>query len=226
MVQVMKNPPKDPRGDFKFIQFREDVKDIRDLKIGMVCPGRVSNVTSFGAFVDIGLQQDGLVHLSELASTFVRDPFDVIHPGDLVTVKVIAVDPDKKQISFTMKNFAEVAEKNQEIQRRHQEAQERSREERAPRADRPQGDRPQRGPRLEGERGPRGQRPEGQRAQGGDRGARPEGKRGPRPEGDRGPRGPRRDGGREAPRPPKNEGLKDNPFAALAQLRDQLGSKR
>jgi protein Tex len=242
VVEVMKNPPKDPRGDFKFIQFREDVKDIRDLKIGMVCPGRVSNVTSFGAFVDIGLQQDGLVHLSELSSTFVRDPFDVIHPGDLVTVKVIAVDPDKKQISFTMKNFAEVLEKNQEIQRRHKESVERSREENAPRA-RPEGNRPpqgdrrpDRGSRPEGDRSSRPQNDRGNRPQG-DRGAQrggaPQGARGPRPEGARSDsaRGPRPQNDRRPPRDqgasraPKSEGLKDNPFAALAQLRDQLGKR-
>lgn len=234
VVQVMKNPPKDPRGDFKFIQFREDVKDIRDLKMGMVCPGRVSNVTSFGAFVDIGLQQDGLVHLSELSSTFVRDPFDVIHPGDLVTVKVIAVDPDKKQISFTMKNFAEVLEKNQEIQRRHKESVERSREESAPRARpegdrRPQGDRrPEDGSRPDAQRGARPQGDRGGQRSGpaqGSRGPRPEGarsdaSRGPRPQNDRRP--PRDQGGSRAP---KSEGLKDNPFAALAQLRDQLGKR-
>jgi protein Tex len=234
VVQVMKNPPKDPRGDFKFIQFREDVKDIRDLKMGMVCPGRVSNVTSFGAFVDIGLQQDGLVHLSELSSTFVRDPFDVIHPGDLVTVKVIAVDPDKKQISFTMKNFAEVLEKNQEIQRRHKESVERSREESAPRA-RPEGDRrPQGDRRPEGGSRPdaqRGARPQGDR--GGQRSGPAQGSRGPRPEGARSDasRGPRPQNDRRPPRDqggsraPKSEGLKDNPFAALAQLRDQLGKR-
>ena len=238
IVQVMKNPTKDPRGDFKFIQFREDVKDIRDLKMGMICPGRVSNVTSFGAFVDIGLQQDGLVHLSELSTTFVRDPFDVIHPGDLVTVKVISVDPDKKQISFTMKNSAEVSEKNQEIVRRHKESVERSREEQAPRAARPEGQQ-QRRPEAQrnNERRPeQGARPQGDRAarpQGGDRGPRPgagqnTGPRGPRPDGPRQNAGPRRDnkGPRDSgggARPQKSEGLRDNPFAALAQLRDQLG---
>ncbi|MEO5667358.1 MAG: S1 RNA-binding domain-containing protein [Bdellovibrionota bacterium] len=231
IVQTMKNPPKDPRGDFKFIQFREDVKDIRDLKMGMVCAGRVSNVTSFGAFVDIGLQQDGLVHLSELSSTFVRDPFDVIHPGDLVTVKVISVDPDKKQISFTMKNFAEVSEKNQEIVRRHKEVVDRDREDSAARsrAERPRNEQQQQRP----ERNAAGPRP--------DRPARPQhgngpsaGPRRPRPDGPRqnaGPhsggndRRPPRDGGggsNGGARPQKTEGLRDNPFAALAQLRDQL----
>lgn len=186
-VTLIKNPPKDPRGDFKFIQFREDVKDIRDLKIGMVCPGRVSNVTSFGAFVDIGIQQDGLVHLSELGSTFVRDPFDVIHPGDLVTVKVLAVDPDKKQISFTMKNLSDFSEKNQEIDKRQKEVAARQAAEARQRPTHQA--RPERSEAL-----PRGSK-KGQNK--------------------RGPLAPPR-------KPSSRDALKDNPFAALAGLRDQL----
>jgi protein Tex len=250
IVHTMKNPPKDPRGEFEFIQFREDVQDIRDLKMGMICPGRVSNVTSFGAFVDVGLQQDGLVHLSELSSTFVRDPFDVIHPGDLVTVKVISVDPDKKQISFTMKNLAELSGggRNQEIVRRHKEAIERSREEftrsnadapqsshgaARPRQQAPRGGRqeapPRGGPRREGASNdgrPRGdRRPEqGASGRGGPRRDSPQS--GPRNDSRGGPRGdrrPPRDGaGDRRPNKPSSDGLRDNPFAALAQLRDQL----
>jgi len=221
-VELIKSPPKDPRGDFKFIQFREDVKDIRDLKIGMVCPGRVSNVTSFGAFVDIGLQQDGLVHLSELSSTFVRDPFDVIHPGDLVTVKVLAVDPDKRQISFTMKSLSDFSEKNQEIDKRHREntakenqARETKQRDSQPR---PQARRPN--PSTSSDRSASG-RPGAGRPEAGNRGPRRDSSR-DAPRGNAGPQGPRNNNRGNAPRNTPSDGLKDNPFAALAGLRDQL----
>jgi protein Tex len=201
IVDQIKNPPKDPRGEFKHVQFREDIKDIRDLKIGMICPGRVSNVTSFGAFVDIGIQQDGLVHLSELSNTFVRDPFDVIHPGDVVTIKVLTVNPDKKQISFTMKNLAEVAGKNQEIAKRQKDIAEKERSERAAR---PQSRRPEQ--RAADSRSPR--KPSGDR--------RPSERPNDRAKGrsHEAPRGPRK--------PSSQQELRDNPFAALAGLKEQL----
>jgi uncharacterized protein len=84
--------------------FRDDVHELEDLKPGMGCPGIVTNVTNFGAFVDIGVHQDGLVHVSQLADRFVKDPRDVVSPGDRVTVRVLEVNLAKKQIALTMKS--------------------------------------------------------------------------------------------------------------------------
>lgn len=83
-------------------QFREDIFEVKDLKEGMICPGLVTNVTNFGAFVDVGVHQDGLVHISEMSHQFVDDPRKVVNPGDQVTVRVLAVDLAKNQISFSM----------------------------------------------------------------------------------------------------------------------------
>lgn len=102
ITQELKKPGRDPRDLFKVFQFREDIHEVADLKDGMVCPGLVTNVTNFGAFVDIGVHQDGLVHISQLAHSFVDDPRKVVAPGDQVTVKVLGVDKDKNQISLTM----------------------------------------------------------------------------------------------------------------------------
>ena len=83
--------------------FRADIHELKDLQPGMVCPGIVTNVTNFGAFVDIGVHQDGLVHISQLADKFVKDPREVVSAGDRVTVRVLEVKLDKKQIALTMK---------------------------------------------------------------------------------------------------------------------------
>lgn len=93
---------RDPRDPFKVFKFREDIHEVKDLKDEMICPGIVTNVTNFGAFVDIGVHQDGLVHISELAHEFVDDPRKVVNPGDQVKVKVLKVDGDKNQISLSM----------------------------------------------------------------------------------------------------------------------------
>src|SRR5262249_29346111 len=84
--------------------FRADIHELKDLQPGMVCPGIVTNVTNFGAFVDIGVHQDGLVHISQLADKFVKDPKDVVSAGDRVSVRVLEVKLDKKQIALTMKS--------------------------------------------------------------------------------------------------------------------------
>lgn len=102
IVRELKKPGRDPRDSFKIFQFREDIHEVKDLQDGMVCPGIVTNVTNFGAFVDIGVHQDGLVHISQLAHSFVEDPRKVVVPGDQVTVKILAVDKEKNQISLTM----------------------------------------------------------------------------------------------------------------------------
>lgn len=103
IVKELEKPGRDPRDPFKLFQYRDDIHELKDLKPGLVCPGIVTNVTNFGAFVDIGVHQDGLVHISELSHQFVDDPRKVVNPGDTVQVKVIAVDLDKSQISLSMK---------------------------------------------------------------------------------------------------------------------------
>jgi uncharacterized protein len=103
IVKELEKPGRDPRDPFKAFQFRDDIFEVKDLKEGMICPGIVTNVTNFGAFVDIGVHQDGLVHISELSHKFVEDPRKVVNPGDSVTIKVLAVDMEKNQISLSMK---------------------------------------------------------------------------------------------------------------------------
>lgn len=103
IVKELEKPGRDPRDPFKVFQFRDDIMEVKDLKEGMICPGIVTNVTNFGAFVDIGVHQDGLVHISALSHKFVDDPRKVVNPGDHVTVKVLKVDVIKNQISLTMK---------------------------------------------------------------------------------------------------------------------------
>ena len=96
-------PGRDPREKFVAATFREDVKEITDLKEGMVLEGTVTNVTNFGAFVDIGVHQDGLVHISELSNKFIKDPKEAVRVGEVVKVKVLAVDVPMKKISLSIK---------------------------------------------------------------------------------------------------------------------------
>jgi uncharacterized protein len=103
ILAELEKPGRDPRGDFKTATFKEGVEEIKDLEIGMVLEGTVTNVTNFGAFVDIGVHQDGLVHISALAERFVKDPHDVVAPGDIVKVKVLEVDQARKRIGLTMR---------------------------------------------------------------------------------------------------------------------------
>ncbi|MFM6930540.1 MAG: helix-hairpin-helix domain-containing protein [Bdellovibrio sp.] len=103
IVKELEKPGRDPRDPFKVFQYRDDIMEVKDLKEGMICPGIVTNVTNFGAFVDIGVHQDGLVHISALSHKFVDDPRKVVNPGDHVTVKVMKVDVVRNQISLTMK---------------------------------------------------------------------------------------------------------------------------
>ena len=103
IVNELEKPGRDPRDAFKLFKFREDIHAVKDLQDGMICPGLVTNVTNFGAFVDIGVHQDGLVHISELTHTFVDDPRKVVNPGDQVKVKVIGIDVEKSKVSLSMK---------------------------------------------------------------------------------------------------------------------------
>ena len=99
----LEKPGRDPRPDFKVARFNEGVEDIRDLKEGMVLEGTVSNVAAFGAFIDLGVHQDGLVHVSQLSHKFVSDAREVVKTGDIVKVQVVEVDVVRKRIALTMK---------------------------------------------------------------------------------------------------------------------------
>ncbi|MDX9842217.1 MAG: Tex family protein [Aquabacterium sp.] len=99
----LEKPGRDPRPDFKVARFNDGVEDIKDLKEGMVLEGTVSNVAQFGAFVDLGVHQDGLVHVSQLSNKFVTDAREVVKTGDIVKVKVLEVDLSRQRISLTMK---------------------------------------------------------------------------------------------------------------------------
>ncbi|GAB3052217.1 Tex family protein [Stenotrophomonas tumulicola] len=101
ILKELEKPGRDPRPDFKAARFADGVEDIKDLREGMVLEGVVSNVAAFGAFVDIGVHQDGLVHISALSDTFVKDPRDVVKAGDIVKVKVLEVDVARKRIALT-----------------------------------------------------------------------------------------------------------------------------
>ena len=103
ILAELEKPGRDPRPDFKVARFNDGVEDIKDLKEGMVLEGTVSNVAAFGAFVDIGVHQDGLVHVSQLANKFVTDAREVVKTGDIVKVRVTEVDVARKRIGLTMK---------------------------------------------------------------------------------------------------------------------------
>ncbi|MCS4532926.1 Tex family protein [Neisseria montereyensis] len=103
ILAELEKPGRDPRGEFQTATFAEGVNEISDLEIGMILEGVVSNVANFGAFVDIGVHQDGLVHISALSDKFVQDPREVVKAGDVVKVKVLEVDPARKRIALTMR---------------------------------------------------------------------------------------------------------------------------
>ncbi|MFX0587075.1 Tex family protein [Glaesserella parasuis] len=103
IFKELEKPGRDPRGEFKTAIFMDGVEEISDLKVGMILEGTVTNVTNFGAFVDIGVHQDGLVHISMLSNSFVEDPHQVVKTGDVVKVKVLEVDVARKRIALTMR---------------------------------------------------------------------------------------------------------------------------
>jgi len=103
IIRELDKPGRDPRPEFKTAEFREGVEDLKDLEPGMILEGVVTNVTNFGAFVDIGVHQDGLVHISALAEKFVKDPHQVVKAGDVVKVKVMEVDIPRKRIGLSMR---------------------------------------------------------------------------------------------------------------------------
>jgi uncharacterized protein len=105
ILEELAKPGRDPRTRIKEFRFAE-IHSMEDLKVGMVVPGIVTNVTKFGAFVDIGVKQDGLVHISNLRSGYVKDPSEVVKLNQHVTVKIIAVEIDRKRIQLSMKDIS------------------------------------------------------------------------------------------------------------------------
>ena len=105
IIEEMKKPARDPREDAPPVVFRNDVKQFEDLKIDMEMTGTVRNVVDFGAFVDIGVKNDGLVHISQLSDKFIKHPMDVVAVGDTVKVKIISIDYDKHRVGLTMKGL-------------------------------------------------------------------------------------------------------------------------
>ena len=103
IFKELEKPGRDPRPAFKAAEFKEGVEKISDLKKGMILEGAVTNVAAFGAFVDIGVHQDGLVHISAMSRTFIKDPREVVKPGDIVRVKVLDVDAARKRIALTLR---------------------------------------------------------------------------------------------------------------------------
>lgn len=103
IIKELDKPGRDPRPEFKTAQFADNIETIDDLKVGMIMEGAVTNVTNFGAFVDIGVHQDGLVHISALSDKFVEDPRSIVKAGDIVKVKVVEVDIPRKRIALTMR---------------------------------------------------------------------------------------------------------------------------
>ena len=112
ILSELEKPGRDPRPEFKAAEFKEGVETLNDLKPGMLLEGSVTNVTNFGAFVDIGVHQDGLVHISALSHTFVKDPREVVKAGDIVKVKVMDVDIPRKRIALSMRMDDQPGEKN------------------------------------------------------------------------------------------------------------------
>ncbi len=223
IVKEIEKPGRDPRESFVPFAFREDVHELADLKPGLVCPGIVTNVTNFGAFVDVGVHQDGLVHISQMGDRFVKDPRQAVNPGDRVQVRVLKVDLAKKQISLTLKTAAS-AERRPPKDRGNRPARRGPAGEAKPGAARE--------PRPAGRGKPPGSRPSPTRSSapppGASAPARP-----PRPSGERDQRpamAPRRnapppgDRGQRRPAPAEAPRVKgpafNNPFAVLANLKD------
>ncbi|HTH93597.1 MAG TPA: Tex family protein [Rhodocyclaceae bacterium] len=111
ILKELEKPGRDPRPEFKSATFKEGVENLKDLQPGMLLEGVVTNVAAFGAFVDIGVHQDGLVHVSALSNKFVKDPHEVVKAGDVVKVKVLEVDVQRQRIALTMRLTDEVTQK-------------------------------------------------------------------------------------------------------------------
>ncbi|WP_422449688.1 Tex family protein [Endozoicomonas sp. ALB091] len=121
IISELDKPGRDPRPDFKAAEFKDGIEDIRDLKLNMELEGVVTNVTNFGAFVDVGVHQDGLVHISALSENFVKDPREVVKAGDIVKVKVMEVDVARKRIGLSMR-MSDKAEERAEARQQPRQA--------------------------------------------------------------------------------------------------------
>src|SRR5947207_151421 len=115
ILRELEKPGRDPRPAFKAAVFKEGVEEIKDLKVGMILEGTVTNVAAFGAFVDIGVHQDGLVHISAMSKTRINDPREVVKPGDIVKVKVLEVEVARKRIALTLRLDDEVGTKGRAL---------------------------------------------------------------------------------------------------------------
>ncbi|WP_130803693.1 Tex family protein [Acinetobacter ihumii] len=136
VLAELEKPGRDPRPEFRTAKFREDITEVAQLTEGIQLEGVVTNVTNFGAFVDIGVHQDGLVHISELANEFVSDPHKVVKPGQIVQVRVLTVDAERNRVNLSMRpEGSQAPAKAQRTPRREQQEQ---REDRKPQGKRPQ----------------------------------------------------------------------------------------
>ena len=115
ILRELEKPGRDPRPAFKAAVFKDGVEEIKDLKRGMILEGTVTNVAAFGAFVDIGVHQDGLVHISAMSKTFIKDPREVVKPGDIVKVKVLEVEVARKRIALTLRLDDEIGDKGPKL---------------------------------------------------------------------------------------------------------------
>ncbi|BDU77526.1 Tex-like N-terminal domain-containing protein [Mesoterricola sediminis] len=202
IIAELKKPGRDPRQRFEAVTFREGVHKPSDLEVGMELQGIVTNVTDFGAFVDVGVHQDGLVHLSEISHQYVKNPADVLSVGQAVRVKVLAVDLQSKRIGLSIKALLPGA----------------------PRQAGPRPDRPARGPQGRPERGPQGgprpdRRPEGRRE---GRPANPEGGARPRSGAPRPPAGKPAGQPQGSPKPPAPKPAPQKQGGAPATLSDLM----
>ena len=121
IIAELDKPGRDPRPEFRTATFKEGIEKVSDLTPGMVLEGTVTNVAAFGAFVDIGVHQDGLVHVSAMSDRFVSDPHDVVKSGQVVRVKVMDVDTDRQRIGLSLRLNDEPGEKGQLRQGDHRE---------------------------------------------------------------------------------------------------------
>lgn len=135
IMEELDRPGRDPRDQFEVVQFQEGVNEITDLKEGMSLPGVITNITKFGAFVDVGVHQDGLVHISHLSNSFVSDPTQVVKLGQKVTVKVLEVDVPRKRISLSMKGDAPQVKRSEKRSKPQNQQHSKPREERVPDGD-------------------------------------------------------------------------------------------
>lgn len=157
VLAELEKPGRDPRPEFRTAKFRDDITDVKQLTEGMQLEGVVTNVTNFGAFVDIGVHQDGLVHISELANEFISDPHKIVKPGQIVQVRVIQVDAERNRVNLSMRPEGAAAPVKTSPRPRREQNQE-QRPERKPQGKRPQHARPQ------GER-PQGKKPQAAKPQ-------------------------------------------------------------